>query len=235
MKITLTVALLAFLSTGCFGQSTRLEDHSDWWSLLNEDAPEMNVKSGKAGLSTRNFTIAGVSLEKDDPKQVESKLGRVKSVERGDASTGREQLCYASSKGSENLYLIFEYGEVDATFYLFAGGRSWTGREYCASTAKVSKALSTPSGLKLGLTRKQVEAILGKPDFAADGRIVYSRETERKTTVDEFQELRRDYPEQLSDQAAHEKFDLYTVETYIEARFGNTGLNYLVVSTSTTD
>lgn len=68
-----------------------------------------------------------------------------------------------------------------------------------------------------------------------DNRLVYSRETERKTTVGEFEHLRRDYPEQLSDKEAHEKFDFYTVETYIEARFGSTGLNYLAVSTSTTD
>jgi hypothetical protein len=181
------------------------------------------------------FNNRGVSLESDDPKAVEKKLGRVKSVERGDASSGREQLCYVSSKGAEKLYLIFEYGEVNATFYLFAGGRSWHGNEYCAASGKVSKTLSTPSGLRLGRTRKQVEAVLGEPDLIADNRFIYSRETERKTTADEFERLRRDYPKQLSDKEAHEQFDSYTVQTYIEARFKGAGLNYLEVSTSATD
>lgn len=174
-------------------------------------------------------------MEKDDPMQVEYKLGSVRSVERGDASTGREQLCYRSNKRNENLYLIFEYGEVDATFYLFEGGRNWNGSEFCASSRKVTRALGTPSGLRLGLTQKQVETILGKPDIVTSNRFVYFREVERKTTVAGFEEMRRDYPEQLNDKVAHEKFDFYTVETYIEARFGSAGLNYLVVSTSTTN
>jgi hypothetical protein len=71
--------------------------------------------------------------------------------------------------------------------------------------------------------------------MVADNRFVYFRENERKTTADEFERLRRDYPEQLSDKDAHEKFDSCTVQTYIEARFTGSGLNYLVVSTLATD
>jgi hypothetical protein len=190
-----------------------------------------------------DFTLAGAreSRDSDDRRgygEAVSPSGASwpRTVKRPHkASSGREQLCYVSSKGTEKLYLIFEYGEVDATFYLFAGGRSWHGREFCASSEKISRTLSTPSGLRLGLTRKQVEAILGKPDMVADNRFVYFRENERKTTADEFERLRRDYPEQLSDKDAHEKFDSYTVQTYIEARFTGSGLNYLVVSTLATD
>jgi hypothetical protein len=64
------------------------------------------------------------------------------------------------------------------------------------------------------------------------GRLVYSREVQGKTTRAQFEKLRNDYPQHLSDKVADEKFDFYPTDTYIEARFGKSGLNYLAVSKS---
>ncbi|MFZ3201701.1 MAG: hypothetical protein WA175_11200, partial [Candidatus Acidiferrales bacterium] len=60
----------------------------------------------------------------------------------------------------------------------------------------------------------------------------YVREVRQKTTSTQFEQLRREYPQPLSDSEAHEKFDFYSSQIYIEARFGKDGLNYLAVSTS---
>jgi hypothetical protein len=77
-----------------------------------------------------------------------------------------------------------------------------------------------------------VEAVLGKPDLAAADKLMYNREVQKKTTPQEFAELRKDYPEKMSDKEAHEKFDSYTQEIYIEARFSESRLIYLAVSRS---
>jgi hypothetical protein len=74
--------------------------------------------------------------------------------------------------------------------------------------------------------------ILGKPDATFEDRLVYAREIMQKTTPAEFEELRRDYPDHLSDRLAHEKFDYYSVDVYAEARFEKSGMNYLAVSRS---
>jgi len=46
--------------------------------------------------------------------------------------------------------------------------------------------------------------------------------------------MRKEYPESLSDKAAHEKFDSYTEEYYIEIRLVDSRLNYLAVSRTET-
>jgi len=217
------------------GQTVRMEDHSDWWSILNENHREPDWKPKETDLGIQSFTIAGVSLEKDQIEQVEAKLGKTRTVQRGDASGGREQICYTSANGPEKIHLIFEYGEVESTFYLFAGGADWKGGRFCAPSDGVSNALSTASGLKLGLSREQVESILGKPDKAAGNKLVYFRETEKRTTAEEFERMRREYPEKLSDKDAHERFDSYTLMTYIEVRFVSSKTNYLAISATATN
>lgn len=77
----------------------------------------------------------------------------------------------------------------------------------------------------------QVEAILGKPASAKGDRVAYSREFHRRATQEEFERSRREYPESLSDELAHQKFDQVPVKMQIEATFKNLQMNYLVVST----
>ncbi len=210
-------------------QTVRIKDNSDWWSLLNEKFDVPQLKVGNQDIKTDNFQIAGITLDTQF-NQIVAKLGKAVEVERGDASTGRHQLCYTSADSPGKMHLVFEFGEVESIFYLFSGGADWKGSGLCAKTKQVSMSSRTASGLRLGLTETQVVAILGKPDMAEPNRLLYSREIEHKTTPEEFQHLRKDYPESLTDQEAHEKFDSYDVQIYIEARFSHSKLSYLAVS-----
>jgi len=232
------IATLLFVLTLPFAvanaQSTRLEDDSDWWSILRKD-DSREVKPKKELLSDSNFQIAGVSLSERQFQRLAAKLGKATEVERGDAAIGRHQICYESAKDGEKIHLIFEFGEVEETFYLFSGGEEWKGSELCARSRLVTANLDTPSGLRLGLTKAQVEAILGAPDFMAGERMVYFREVRKKTTPKEFEQMRKDYPRVLSDKEAHEWFDFFDVDMYIVTTFKNSKLNYLAVSRSETD
>jgi len=233
VRRTLPISLLlicALLSPASRAQSTRLNDHSDWWSILNEESHGPEVKRNSKPIDDANFQIAGVAIGERQFEQLGAKLGKAKEVERGDASTGRHQVCYQSVEATEKVHLIFEFGEVEGTFYLFSGGQNWRGNELCVKSKAVSTGLSTSSGLKLGLGRPEVEAILGPPDAVKSDRVFYSREVRHKATRSEFEEQRKEYPEKLTDDEAHRKFAFFDVGAFIEARFVNSKLNYLAVS-----
>src|SRR5271163_1314594 len=186
MKIHTAILVSALLAFAGTSQIVRIEDRSDWWSIRNEKFHEPDVSAQSMELDGGNFQIAGLALEKDEIEQVEAKLGKAKVVQRGEASSGREQVCYVS-KSAAKAYLIFEFGEVGSAFYLFEGGPAWTGSEFCAASEGVSAMIHTPSGLTLGLTRQQLEAILGKPDFVTGDRLIYFRETDKKASPEEFE------------------------------------------------
>ena len=230
--LLLFVFVCLFLSEVTLGQAVKLKDRTDWWSINNERSSRATPKISNENIAVGTFQIAGVTLGRDQFKKFAANMGEAPTVERGDASTGRQQVCYVAAGAATKPYLIFEFGEDETNFYLFADGAEWTGQKLCTKTNHVSFNLATASGLKLGLTPAQVEAILGKPDGTFENRLIYVREIMQKTTPAEFEELRRNYPDHLSDRLAHENFDSYSVEVYIEARFGKTGMNYLAVSKS---
>lgn len=208
----------------------RLHDHSDWWSILNENFAPPHLKAQGTAIEEGNFQIAGVTLGGGQFESVSARFGKAQAVQRGDGSTGREQVCLEFEDGTKKVYLIFEFGEVEASFYLFSGGPRWKGSGFCRRSTQPSAGVKTASGLSLGLSRNQVEAILGKPDFELKNRLIYSREIKERTSTQEFQKLRSEYPQTLSEEVAHQKFDFQSVIIYVEARFSATGLSYLAVS-----
>jgi hypothetical protein len=138
---------------------------------------------------------------------VAAKLGKA-TIERGDASTGHQQVCYASAKESPATHLIFEFGEKTSISYLSAAGADWKVSRYCVRSTPVLGRLSTTSGSRLGLAASQVEAILGQADGTVGDTVAYFRHLKRKSTPVELEQFRRDYPEELSDARAHQEFDV---------------------------
>jgi hypothetical protein len=83
----------------------------------------------------------------------------------------------------------------------------------------------------LGLSRAEVEAILGKPDSAGGNRIAYCRDFKRKATREEFERLRHEDPNP-TDKRAHELYDFIEESIQIQADFTDQKLSYFFVSTS---
>jgi hypothetical protein len=172
---TLRILVVEILiCTNLNAQNFRLEDNSDWWSINREQYSGLPAKSRRNHFDTRNFKIHGLSLDTLDFSAVASIFGKASVVERGDASTGRSQICYVSNDSSEQIHMVFEFGEGQiSTFYLFRGGVDWNGRDRCVNSRDVAAHLSTGTGLRLGLSRMQVEAILGRPDSVKGDGIAY--------------------------------------------------------------
>jgi hypothetical protein len=229
-KILLLLLALPILAPA---QRHRLDDSSDWWSLIRREefpAEIRNIPPRNKPIDAANFEIVGVAIGENQFANLARKFGIAEEIERGDAASGRHQVCYQSSTGITPVHLIFEFGEVEGIFYLFKGGADWKGSEACAKSKLVNENLSSRSGLRLGLTRSEVEAILGPPDAVSGQSVSYKREVRRRTTQTEFDRLRKDYPSKLSDQAAHEQFDFVDEGSEIEIRFQISRVVYIAVS-----
>jgi hypothetical protein len=202
-------------------------DNSDWWSYTRiPDADEESISQHREPPAS-TFQILGFKVD-DAFGKVAAKLGKATIIERGDASTGRSQICY-SSPGEHKTYLIFEKGEVNDAVYLFSRGPDWKGRDLCVDSSVVTKNLSTASGLHLGQTTAEVRAILGKPSVATANKLVYSLGVEKKTSAADFEKLKRQNPG-LSQDELHQNYDSYTLGVYIESRFLSGKLTYLAIS-----
>ena len=212
-------------------------DSSDWWSYTRQEELPLREHAQPITFQNRepaeaNFQIGGITLgEKWDFSTIRSKFGEATEVERGDAASGRDQICYTSSSGS--VHLIFELGEVDSVLYLFEGGPKWNGSELCARSKVVSANTSTASGLRLGLRPQQVKAILGQPNIATPDNLVYYFEYRKKTSPETLIQLRKNYSD-MSDAEFHQNFEYANGEAYIETRFSSGKLNYLAISKSET-
>lgn len=207
----------------------RLSDNSDWWSTNRSSESGEENKTEARELTASNFRVLGVSLGDKMFDRAAARLGRAKIVERGDASTGRRQACYMSLGGQEKAHLIFEQGEVDYTFYLFADGPLWEGADRCVESNAISNHLATATGIHLGQTPAQVIAILGKPTKKREDELVYSFSVRKKASPEDLREARQRNPE-MSDKDFEETYSHYYLGAGVVAKFKNSKLTYLAVS-----
>ena len=228
------VLLTAALSAQQSSRSVRIEDDSDWWSSIRTHEPIWN-KVDPVRTPNSTLGILGISLlDHQFWSAVTKRFGPTVEVERGDAANGRHQYCYVSSESGLLAHLVFEVGEVDSGFYLFSGGPDWNGSRYRKPSKLVSDKIGTRSGLRLGLTRAEVEAILGKPTLAKGARILYVRSVSVKATPEELKRARANEPN-ISEKDLEENYGHYDFSTQIEVRFKDSKATYLAISQSETD
>ncbi len=219
------------------GTPARL-DSSDWWSYTRQEElpyhePQHPIHFQNREPAENNFQIAGVTLDapRHDFSVIRSKFGEGTEVERGDAASGRNQICYVSTSGS--VHLIFEFGEVNSVLYLFDGGAAWNGSELCTRSKSLSPNSSTASGLRLGIGPEQVKAILGDPNIATPKKLVYYFGYRKKTSAETLAELRKNYSD-MTDAEFGKNFEYADGEAYVEVRFASGQVNYLAISKSET-
>jgi hypothetical protein len=211
------------------GDTVRLYDNSDWWSISRGSDSDESIKTQERELARPNFQVLGVNLGETMFSRAAAKLGKATTIERGDASTGRRQVCYASPGTQGKVYLIFEGDEVGYTFYLFANGPAWEGADRCVASKAISRSLATASGLHLGQTPAQVTAILGKPTKRRENELIYSFSVRKKTSQQDLKEAKERNPE-MSDKDFQETYGYYDLGAGVDAKFVDSKLTYLAVS-----
>lgn len=191
LKSALCIALICAAPTFCRQKPPSVRgDDSDWFSLgpetANIDLSAPGTHTQDRELAASNLEIASVKVGLDEIARAASKFGKTTIVARGDAAYSRNQACYVSN--DSRAYLIFEengegFGEA---FYLFSRGRKWNGSEFCARLPLKSERIRTTSGLRLGLSKNQVEAMLGRPSKASPKTLTYTLAVEKKTPSGEL-------------------------------------------------
>ncbi len=223
--------------------SINAQAQSEVAPLAKSDTFGVDEEGGKhriqhSDLAPTNFRISGVDLTKDEGvlAQAARVFGATSTVARGDASTGNGQACYRSATNKDNTYLIFGRGEVDSSFILSSNSSAWTATEACKPSGKITNGIATEAGLHLGLTQKQVIAILGlatthTEDIQNDmDELTYSLESRKMTDPQKLQEIER--KSNLSREVLLENYEFYTIEVYIDAHFEKNSLTRLHVDWS---
>lgn len=218
-----------------------IKGSSDWWSILNDNFRAPAQSPENRSFASSNVKIAGESFREADLFDlggdpfgpITASLGKAGIIQRGEAATGRSQICYTSAAHPGAMYLVFESGESELNFYVFDGGAPWKGSDRCTRSPFVSRSLATDSGMRLGMSATQAEAVLGKPTATSRSRLIYWGTTLRKTPAEVLNKLRQRNPN-MSPTDFQADFAQYDLTIYIEVRFSAGKMIYLAVSENTT-
>jgi hypothetical protein len=211
-----------------------LSDNSDWWSMLRSVDSDQGVPPQEKEAPAGSLTILGVDLENNwQLSQALSRVGPATVVGRGDAATARGQVCYVSEAPQRDVYLIFEEGEVNESFYLFKGGPRWNGESFCTPSKLVSPRVKNNAGLGLGQTPAQVAALLGRPSLTTPGKLLYAFALRQPTPAKDFERARKAHPE-LSKEELRKNYGSYDLYVEVEVRFDGPKSTYIGVLWSAT-
>ncbi len=153
-------------------------------------APAHAQKSPRPDVS-RDLSLLGLTLEKSTFTDVQDKLGASKI---GQCSHEAEPISYIGyvSLSPDKTKVLFESNRFDPPFELsgfrvVAGSRSTAPCQIqYQPTAAFDGDVQTPGGLKLGLTKAALLALLGSPSKVSGNRITFEWWSKRPMTKAEI-------------------------------------------------
>lgn len=106
-------------------------------------------------------TLLGIRLEQGSLDAFERVLGASALHKEGDAGDYFEWRCWEAAN-ADGTVLVVGRGEVDAQLRVLGRGMKFAARGSCPKSRKVSRALATANGVRLGLTRADIEQKTGR-------------------------------------------------------------------------
>jgi len=160
-------------------------DNSDWFSMSGVgNSWKQDGRALWQQPSPEILNIAGITLGPGMEKDAEAKLGRAVYVNRHKGGGIRQQICYRSVKEPPTAFLVFEIGRASDAFYLISGDApQWGYIGLCAKSTVVTKALSTPTALRLGLTRAELIDMMGQPSATHPNSMMWKYEGQNPPVV----------------------------------------------------
>jgi hypothetical protein len=148
--------------------------------------PECSQAAGKrseitnADATILEFTIGSTSL-----KEVKARLGEATEFRLSRDEESEVAVCYRSPK--DGTVLAFYTGSMggwkDVTgFALWSRAAGFQQKAKCAESTLVSRDLATGTKLRLGMSRKELEAVAGKSSKFSAGWASYDYVCRRKMT-----------------------------------------------------
>jgi hypothetical protein len=130
------------------------------------DEPYCQNAPKKVEITEADATILGLSIGRSSLEDVQEKFGRaeIERVSREEESD--VSVCYISP--IDQTILVFYSGAMggwkDVTWFaIWSREAAFPHASQCASSTLVSQSVATDSGLRVGLTKKEVAGIAGRP------------------------------------------------------------------------
>jgi hypothetical protein len=177
----LTVAMLSLLVTG-------------FLRVNGQDASNSNL--------SLHLSLLGFTLERNTLADVQHKLGAAKEGACSEEAEASKTICYASS-GTDGIGVFFESGSSGAWtkldgFRVVSGGTRIVCHLQCRRPATAfGKNIQTGGGLKLGLNREEVIALLGPPAKLNGDQLTFESWSKRPMTKSEVEKAVETFKESV--------------------------------------
>jgi hypothetical protein len=194
--------------------------------IPSESEPECNKQGvGKLQLTREDTTILGLTIGSASLKDVEAELGPANVLPRIESSP--DTICYVSP--TDGTVLIFGAGAmggfVDVTdFAIWSHEAKFPNASACLPSKLVSRSLSTPSGIKLGLSVEQLSAIVGTVPTTKHAEVHYELSCREKMTAEDIKRFKTaknwDVPEN----------PFFDVSSFVKAQFTSSKASRIYVA-----
>lgn len=140
-------------------------------------------------ITDADAAILGFAIGHASLKDVQAKLGRAKIERVSREEESDTAMCYVSPV--DGTVLVFYSGAMggwkDITWFaIWSREASYLHPSQCASSTLISQNLATASGLRLGLTKNELEEIAGRPTKVGSASAKYEYLCRRKMTGKEI-------------------------------------------------
>jgi hypothetical protein len=147
-------------------------------------AQRPKVNGFPTDLAPDSTTILGITLGQSNLATVRAKFGQAELWRDGDASTAESKVCYVAQKPN-SLAIIFASnaemapGQDVVTDIRILKLDDYKDASKCLTLALGADQIRTASGLKIGISRENVRAILGPSSRESQNQWSYDRDVER--------------------------------------------------------
>ena len=182
----------------------------------SDDEPECTKRGlGKLQLAKEDITILGLTIGSTSMTDVQAKLGQAQFLPVHGVASASHTICYVSPTDGTVLTLGTDGpggGYVDLSeFAIWSREAKFPNVSACSQSKLVSRDLSTPSGIRLGLSLQQLNKIVGKRTTTQRAVAHYELLCRQKMTSDEMKR----FP--ASEVAERPYFDVFSsVDAYLE-------------------
>jgi hypothetical protein len=190
---------------------------------LSFEATNLPTRSEK--IDDSHFTIMGFTIGKSMVEDIRKKLGMADVFSR--TESGSDYICYISKSDKTVLILGFSLDYL-SEFMLLSDGAAFKERDQCAETTLVTKNLHTESGIKLGMAKRQLKKLLGKPVLESKKKLLYRNDWKVKLTDAEIDRITKLSSPEGAD--AIRKNPYWYVTAHIDANFFDSKLVELKIS-----
>ena len=174
-------------------------------------------------LDPSHRTILSLVIGDSASHDIYSKMGPAIPF-RDNANPSATQLCYVSGRDDTLVVFYSEFSRCSRV-RLLSQKKRFQKWHFCAASPLVSKDVATASGIRLGMSKERLKAILGRPRSESDEFLEYVYEWQQKRAPAEWGNASEDFGDPVKRQ--HRR-----VRATICAEFSHSGLISFDVSQS---